>query len=129
MIETSNSLSHQCNYQLLLIDPSIWTNITYILKINENATLVFSISFQHEFVHQNFLFIRQLYFTYSIKRSFFVLIDCQYSLFKSTCSKTSYLTPCIVPHELFVFLHCALLSYRVDCIFQTLECRCVFSIS
>ena len=46
-----------------------------ILKINENATLVFSISFQHGLVHQNFVFIRQLYVTYSIKRSFFVLID------------------------------------------------------
>ena len=34
--------------------------------------------------------IRQLYFTYSIKRSCFVLIDCQYALFKSTCSKNKY---------------------------------------
>ena len=56
-----------------------------ILEINENATLVFSISFQHGLVHQNFVFIRQQYFTYSIKRSSFVLIDCQYVLFKSTC--------------------------------------------
>ena len=47
-----------------------------VLEINENATLVFSISFQHGLFHQNFVFIRQLYFTYSIKRSFFVLIDC-----------------------------------------------------
>ena len=28
-----------------------------------------------------------------------------YALFKSTCSKTSYLTTCNVPPELFVFLH------------------------
>ena len=75
----------------------------YILKINENATLVFSISFQQGLVNQNFAFIWQLYFTYSIKRSFFVLIDCKYALFKSTCSKTTFLTFCNVPHELFVF--------------------------
>ena len=86
----------------------------YILEINENATLVFSISFQHGLVHTNFAFIRQLYFTYSINRSFFVLTDCQIVLFKSTCSKTRYLTPCNVPHEWFVFLHRALLADLVD---------------
>ena len=62
---------------------SIWifyiSLLPLILKINENATLVFSISFQHRLVHQNFVFIRQLYFTYSIKRSFYVLTDCQYA--------------------------------------------------
>ena len=73
-----------------------WINI---LEINENATLLFSISFKSGLVDQDFAFIRQLYFTYSIKRSVFVLIDCQYALFKSTCYKTSYLTPCNVPHE------------------------------
>ena len=76
-----------------------------------------------------FLFIRQLYFTYSIKRSFFVLIDCQYVLFKSSCSKTSYLTPCNVPHEWFVFLNLALLADWVDYIFLTSKCRYVFSVS
>ena len=70
-----------------------------ILEINKNATLVFSISFQHGLVPLNFVFIRQLYFTYSIKRPFFILIDCQYALFKRACSKTSYLTLCNVPHE------------------------------
>ena len=58
-----------------------------ILEINENATLIFSISFQHGLVHQIFVLIRQLIFTYAITRSFFVLIDCQYALFESTCSK------------------------------------------
>ena len=70
-----------------------------MLEINENATLVFSISFQNGLINQNFVFIRLLYFTNSMKRLFFVLIDCQYALLKSTCSKTSYLTPCNVPHE------------------------------
>ena len=72
---------------------------SYILEINENATLVFSIPFQHGLVYQKFVFIRQLYFTYAIKRSFFALIDCQYALFKSNCSKKSYLTIFYVPHE------------------------------
>ena len=75
------------------------TIVQYILEINENATLVFSISFHHGLIHHNFVFIRQLYFTYSIKRPLFVLIDCQYALLKSTCSKTNYLAPCNVPHE------------------------------
>ena len=61
----------------------------YILEIKGNATHVLSISFQHGLFHQNFVFIRQLYFTYSIKISFFVLIDCKYSLFKSTCSQNN----------------------------------------
>ena len=100
-----------------------------ILEINENATLVFSISFQHRLVHQNFVFIRQLYFTYAIKRSFFVLIDCKYVLFKSTCSKTSYLTPCNVSHQWFVFLLRVLLADGLDYIFPTSKCRYVFSIS
>ena len=76
-------------FQIIFIFHSFsWSQID-ILEINENATFVFSISFQHGLVHQNVAFIRQLYmyFTYSIKRSFFVLIDCQYALFKSTCSK------------------------------------------
>ena len=55
-----------------------------------------SISFQRGLVNQNFVFIRKLYFTYSIIRSLFVLIDCQYALF---LFKTSYLTPCNVLHE------------------------------
>ena len=80
-------------------------------------------------VPQNFVVIRQLYCTYSIKRSFFVLIDCQYALFKSSCSKTSYLTPCNVPHEWFVYLHLAVLADWVDYIFPTSKCRYVFSIS
>ena len=71
----------------------------YILKINENATLVFSISFLHGFVNQNFVFIKQLYFIYSIKRLLFALIDFQYALLKIAYSKTRYPTPCNVPHE------------------------------
>ena len=74
--------------------------VYHILEINENATLVFLIAFQHGLVHQNFVFIRLLYFTYSIKRSFVVLIDCQYMhCLKVLVQKTSYLTPCNVPHE------------------------------
>ena len=99
-----------------------------ILKINENATLVFSISFQHGLVNHNFVFSRQLYVTFSIKRLLFVLIDFQYALFKRTCLKTSYLTPCNVPHEWLVFLHRNLLADSVDNIFPTSKCRYVFSI-
>ena len=78
--------------------------VKHILKINENATLVFSIFFQHGLFNQNFVVIRQFDVTYSIKRILFVLIDRQYVLFKSTCLKSSYLTPCYVPHEWFVFI-------------------------
>ena len=85
--------------------------------------------FQHGLIHQNVVFIRRLYFTYSIKRSFFVLVDCQYTLFKSTCSKTSYLTSCDVAHERIVFLHRDLLADRVDYIFPTSKFRYVLSIS
>ena len=59
----------------------------------------------------------------------FVSIDCQSTLFKSTCSKTSYLTPCNVPDEWFVFLHLVLLADWVDYIFPTSKCWYVFSIS
>ena len=82
----------------------------YILKINENATLVFSISFLHRLVNQNVVFIGKLFFIYSIKKMLFALIDCQYALLKITYSKTSYPTPCNVAHERFVFLHRALLD-------------------
>ena len=100
-----------------------------ILEINKNATLVFSICFQHWLVHEHFVFIGQLYFTYYIKRSPFLLIDCQYALLKSTWSKTSYPTPCNVPHEWFLFLHRALFADWGDYIFPTSKCRYVFSIS
>ena len=103
--------------------------VKHILEINENATLIFSISFKHGLVHQNFVFIRQLSFTYSIKRLFSVLFDCQYALFKSTSSETSYLTPCNVPHEWFVLLHPALLVDLVYNIFSTSKSRYVISIS
>ena len=46
-----------------------------ILKINENAALVFSISFQHGHVDQNFVFIRQFYFNILYKILVFVLIE------------------------------------------------------
>ena len=65
-------------------------NNIYILEINENETLVFSISFKRLLVHQNFVFIRQLNFTYSIKRSFFVLIDCQYVMSKKLLFKNKF---------------------------------------
>ena len=103
--------------------------ICTILEINENATLVLSIYFKHELVHQHFVFIRQLYFTYSTKWSVFALIGCQYAWFKSTCYKTSYLTNCNIPHEWFEFLHCALLADWVDYIFPTPQYRYSFSIS
>ena len=105
------------------------TSTDDILEINENATLVFSMFFSNGLVHQNFVFIRQLYFTYYKKKSLFVLIDCQYALFRSTCSKTSYLTLCNVPHEWFEFLHPAPLVDWVDYIFPTSKYRHVFSIS
>ena len=66
---------------------------------------------------------------HSLSKDIFVLIDWQYALFKSTWSKTSYLTPYYVPHEWFVFLHRVLLAYWVDYIFPTSKCRHVFSIS
>ena len=43
--------------------------------------------------------------------------------------KTSYLTPCNVPHGWFIFFHRALLADWVDNIFPTSKCRYVFSIS
>ena len=69
-----------------LVPQKVYRNI---LEINENATLVFSVSFQHGLGHQLFVLIIQLIFTYAIKRSFFVLIDCQDALFESTCSNKS----------------------------------------
>ena len=48
---------------------------------------------------------------------------------KVLIQKTSYLTPCNVPHEWFVFLHRAFLADWVDNIFPTSKCRYVFSIS
>ena len=68
-----------------------------------------------------------LYIIY--QKTFFVLIDCQCALFKSICWKTSYLTPCNVPHEWFVFFNLALLADWVDYIFPTSKCRYVLSIS
>ena len=76
---------------------------TCILKINENATLVFSISFHYGLANQNFIFITQLFFTYSISNLFFVLIYFQYELFTCFCLKTTYLTLCNVSHEWFLF--------------------------
>ena len=114
----------------------LWQNLTLpkhihvsILEINENATLVFSIFFKHGLVHQHFIFIRGLYFIYSIKWSVFVLTDCQYALFKSTCYKTSYKTPCNVPHEWFEILNRVVFADWVDNIFPTSKCRYVFFIS
>ena len=48
---------------------------------------------------------------------------------KVLVQKTSYLTPCYVPHVWFVFLHLAFLADWVDNIFPTSKCRYVFSIS
>ena len=107
--------SYPVTYHLSNIAPYFY----YIIKINENATLVFSISFQNGLVNQNCVLIIQSFFTYSIKRFFFVLIDCQYALFKNICSKTSYLNPCNAPHEWFVFFHRAHLADWVDNIFPT----------
>ena len=104
-------------------------NTLTILEINENATLVFSISFKHELVHHHFVFIGQLHFTYSIKWSVFVFIGYQCALYKSTCYKTIYLTLCNVPHEWFEFLHRVILADWVDQIFPTSKCRYVFFIS
>ena len=101
-----------------------------ILKINENATLVFSIlNMDYSLADQNFVCIRQFYFTYSIENVFFVLIDCQYVLFKSICLKTSYPIPCNFLHEWFLFFHRDLLAYRMDNIFPSSKYRYVLSIS
>ena len=78
-----------------------------ILKINENSIIVFFGIFPTWTSQSKFCFHHKN-FTYSFKRLFFVLIDCQYALFKRTSSNTSYLTPCNVPHEWFVFMHRAL---------------------
>ena len=103
----------------------------YILKINENAmfTCIFDIfptwTCQSKFCfHQTII----LYIFYQ-KIILHILIYCQYALFKSTWSKTSYLTPYNVLHEWFVLLHRALLAYWVDNIFPTSKCGYVFSIS
>ena len=96
----------------------------YILKINENATLVLATSFKHGLDNSNFVLMRRLYFASSIKRLIFVLIHWKYTLFKSTCFKTSYFTPCNV--EWFVFCHSALLVYWVDNVFLTWKCWYVF---
>ena len=62
--------------------------------------------------------------------SFFVLIDFQYALFKSTCSKKKrFQTPCYALDEWFVFLLLPLLADWVDYIFPTSESRYMFSIS
>ena len=61
----------------------------YILEINENATLVFSISFQHGLVDQIFFSLDNCIL--SNDHSFLILlIDCQYSLFKSTYSTNKF---------------------------------------
>ena len=60
--------------------------------------------------------------------SLYWLIVNMYCL-KVLVQKTSYLTPCNVPHEWFVFLLRVLLSDWVDYIFPTSKCRYVFSIS
>ena len=71
-----------------------------ILKINENATLIYSISFEHGLANQNFVFIRQL-ILYIYCQKIYLCIDrlSVYALFKSTCSETSYMTHVNVPHE------------------------------
>ena len=73
--------------------------------------LYFRYLFNTDLSNKKLFFVRQLYFTYSIKRLLFALVDCQYALLKSTCSKTSYLTPCIVPYEWTCILHHALIAY------------------
>ena len=103
-----------------------WTSS--ILEINKNATLVFWISFQHGLFHHFFL-IRQLFFTYAIKRSFSILINCQYACLKVLVKKTSYMTACNVPHEWFLLLHHDFLANWVDYNFPTSKCWYVFSIS
>ena len=70
-----------------------------ILKINENATLVFSISFLHGLVNQILFSSNNCTLHILSKDCYFQSIDCQYALFKIACSKTSYLTPCNVAHE------------------------------
>ena len=75
--------------------------------------------------HQTFVL-----YIYSIKRSFFVLIDCQYALFKSTCSKIKKIwLPVMFRMIDLYFSHRALLGDWVDYIIATSNCRFVFSIS
>ena len=119
----------RCFINNFTLDGIVLVSQFNILKINEIAPLVFSISFLHGLVNQSFVYIKKLYFTYSFKRLLFALIDCQYALFKISCSKTSYPTPCNVAHEWFVFLHRALLADWVDYIFPTSKCRYVVSLS
>ena len=60
--------------------------------------------------------------------SLYWFIDTMHCL-KVVVHKTSYLTPCNVPHGWFIFLHRALLADWVDNIFPTLKCRHELSIS
>ena len=62
-------------------------------------------------------------------RWLFVLIECRYALFKGICSKTSYRTPCNVPHDWFVFFHRAVLDDWVGNILLTSKCRYILLIS
>ena len=71
----------------------------YILEINENATLVCLIFLQQGLGHQTFVFMKQLYFTYSIKNIILCIDRMSIFIVKKYFLKTSYLTPCNVPHE------------------------------
>ena len=108
------------SFELLIYSKSIKTHLIH---------LYFQYFFQHGLVNQNFVLIRQLCVTFPIKRVCFVSVDCQYALFKSTCSKTSYLTLCNVPHEWLVISHRALKADWVVNIFPTSKFRYVLSIS
>ena len=117
------SLKFSCSVALGYLDLYLYS------KSMKTQHLYFRYLSNMDLVHQHFVFIRELFFIYSIKWSVFVLIGCQYALFKSTCYKTSYLTPCNIPHEWFEFLHRALLADWVDYIFPTSKFRYSFSIS
>ena len=124
LIQNIENCYYIINYILMLI--SCLGASSYIPKINEKATVIFSISYQHGHIKK--LFSPDNGTLHSLSKVV-VLICCQYALFKSTCSKTSYLTLCDVPHEWFVFLHRALWADWVDNILPTSKCRYVFSTS
>ena len=105
---------HANRGRLLLRTPGpVPLGLAYVLLVETNpfpnlSLFYLTMLFEYPSVLSRFCFIRQLCCTFFKKRVFFVSVDCQYALFKSTCSKTSYLTPCNVPHEGFLISHRAL---------------------
>ena len=129
-----SSLMHELCWQIDIttVRSDVDVQWKYILKINKNATLVFSRYFQHELVNQNFVFIRLLYLTYSIKRLFCVLIDCQYHCLTVLVQKQVIWLPVMfhMSDLYFSSRSCRFTRFTrwVDDIFPASKCRYVFSI-